>query len=73
MIPKSVTVINAGAFKNCQKLEKVTFVEGSELREIGYYAFDNCIKLKNIVLPKSVTHIGNYCFSNSGLTEIVIP
>ena len=36
-------------------------------------AFYQCSSLKEIIIPNSVTSIGNYAFSSSGITEITIP
>ena len=38
-IPKSVTKIEASAFKGCENLKHVVFEEGSKLEEIGRYCF----------------------------------
>ncbi|MBQ0090188.1 MAG: M60 family metallopeptidase, partial [Prevotellaceae bacterium] len=40
---------------------------------IGQYMFYQCAKLKNFILPKSVTTIGKAAFSGTGLTNIEIP
>ena len=33
----------------------------------------NCQNLKSITLPEGLEHIGDYCFSGSGISEIFIP
>lgn len=35
--------------------------------------FKNCTKLQNVVIPKTVTTLGDNCFSGSSITEIRIP
>ena len=45
IIPKSVEIIEREAFDGCRYLEKVTFTEGSLLREIDNYAFNGCYRL----------------------------
>ena len=47
-IPKSVETIGNSAFKNCQKLNKVTFGDG--LKSIGYDVFSGCIKLEAVFM-----------------------
>ena len=41
--------------------------------EAGMFMFQLCAKLNTIVLPNTLKTIGDYAFSNSGLTSIVIP
>ncbi len=60
-------------FYNCTSLETVIFEEGSQLSNIGTYAFQNCTSLKNISLPNSLTILGNYAFKGcTSLEEISI-
>lgn len=33
----------------------------------------NCERLKSITLPEGLEHIGDYCFSDSRIDEILIP
>ena len=66
-VPSSVLVING--FNNCTKLERITFKEDSQLMVIsGFY---KCTSLKSIVIPKSVTGLGDGCFSNCTSLESV--
>ena len=64
-IPASVETIGEVAFTGMNNLE-VKFV-GSEdvtsnLKEIGYYAFYNVGNNEEVVLPGTITKIGNYAF-----------
>lgn len=54
VIPKGVEVISSFAFGDCDGLENVTISEG--VKQINYGAFD-CINLKKITIPESVTYI----------------
>lgn len=52
----------------------VTVTIGDSVTSIGNRAFEDCISLKNIVLPNSLTSIGENAFYGcSSLTSIVIP
>jgi hypothetical protein len=66
----SVKYIGDEAFKNQQRLEKITFP--NSLRTIGASAFTNCEMLTDINIPSGVTSIGDYAFANiynlTGLT-----
>ena len=65
---------NTGIFVNKTEITSVSL--GSNLKEIGNYAFYGCAGLTEITIPASVTHIGDYAFShqgrvkNKGLTEV---
>lgn len=49
-------------------------IEGYRVQEIGDCAFSNCIELKEIEIPESVTKIGNSAFDNcTSLTILKIP
>lgn len=69
----NVTSIGDYAFDGCTSLLNVDFADVDKLTSLGTYVFRNCSSLNNVVLPSSVTTIGNYAFQASGLTEIVIP
>ena len=58
-IPNSVTTIGMNAFSYCTGLTLVTIPES--VTEIGYEAFDGCSGL-TIIIPNSVTTIGEYAF-----------
>lgn len=45
----------------------------NSLKEIGDNAFNECTGLQTIQLPTSLTTIGKYAFSESGLKSITIP
>lgn len=40
---------------------------------LGDYMFADCSKLTKCILPKTITSIGRYAFSHSGLKEVDIP
>lgn len=70
-------------FKSCDALEEVILPNSLETIGIGsvddYFTpiypgtFQFCSSLKSIDLPESLRIIGDYVFSNSGLTHINIP
>ena len=71
VVIESEFAIPAGAFRDCSKLEKVTF--NAKTTVIGDWAFANCGSLKSISLPPSLNRIGRYSFCNAALKEINIP
>ena len=45
-----------------------------EVKQIGAFAFSNCIGLKEIAIPNSVTSIGDYAFSGcTSLSKVKLP
>ena len=76
-IPANVGALGTSAFEGSDAgpmpLEKVIF-NGSKIMDIEPYTFKNCVKLKEITLPESLTVI-DYCafFGCSSLTKVVIP
>lgn len=61
-IGKTVESLDESAFKECKKLERVSFDENSNLKVIEKYAFYKCYFLKKAILPESVTTIGEAAF-----------
>lgn len=62
--------LGSGIFSNCDSLESVTLHEGIEY--IPHSMLEGCTKLAEITIPASVTNIGGYAFSNTGITDIEI-
>lgn len=57
-------------FENCSAL---TDVKLSNVTKIGERAFSGCIGLKEIILPQSLTEIGEYAFNKTALASITLP
>ncbi len=66
-IPSSVTTLEAGAFANNSTVESITFKENDTLayadakvlKTIPADTFKNCINLKTLIIPSTVTSIAN--------------
>ena len=85
-IPNSVTTIGRDAFRGCFGLTKAEFASIENLCKIrfdvedsnplcyAHHLYINGEEIKDLVIPNSVTNIGDYTFYNcSGLTSINIP
>ncbi len=70
-LPDCLTRIAAGSFYGCRSLEKVNIPD--KVTFIYYDAFNGCKSLKSIILPEGLERIGLTAFSDTGLTEIIIP
>ncbi len=74
-VGKNVKTIGVGAFRGCNKLEYITFVDGgTEKLTIGNDAFYGCSVMDNIVLPARLVDIGANAFNNcKKIVKLVIP
>lgn len=70
-IHKDVESIGLQAFEGCENLKKISFEEGSKLKEIKDKAFYECKSLKNFVCPISVQKIGDAVLSGCNEIEYV--
>lgn len=69
---KTVSAIDEIAFKNNQALKSIYFA--STVKEIKTSAFEDCINLTTVVLPKGLTTIRNYAFARTrALKNIILP
>lgn len=70
-MPSSISMTTGNSnFFGCSELEQVIFNEPSNVYAIGASSFYNCINLKQIEIPTSVTAIYAQAFKNSGLENI---
>ena len=70
-LPANVRVVGKGAFKNCEKLEKLDF--GSSAEVLMNEACRGCKKLKSIVLDENIRFVGESAFRDcTSLTSLVV-
>ncbi len=72
-ISSSVTQIGERAFSDCTSLLSLTFAEDSRLATIKDYAFLNCSKLTQAILPKGITSLGMAFGGCDKLEEFSLP
>lgn len=70
-IPSDVRIVGEGAFKNCEKLEKLDVGESVEV--LMTEACRGCKRLKALVLPKNVRAVGESAFRDcTALTALTV-
>lgn len=70
-LPKNLTILNAGTFKNCKALKEIKNTDS--ITTIGNECFLNCRSLESFDFSDSITYIGVKAFSNCSLKSIVLP
>ncbi len=68
-VPEYITADVPYLFAECEKLEKVTFLN-TDSQTIGNGSFHGTISLKEIIGIDNVTAIGEYAFIQTGLTHL---
>lgn len=69
-IPKNVRIIYESAFENT-KIRSIEFEKGSVLESIKENAFKGCRDLKSIVIPETVTSMGESVFYGWGKDQTI--
>ena len=64
----TINSIGSSAFEGCSSLTSISLP--NTVKTIEQNAFRNCSSLTEISLPLALTSLGNYAFSDSGLSEI---
>jgi hypothetical protein len=80
-IPYSLTSINITdgyglpdfAFAGFESLINVSLPENMNFTTIGNYAFLSCSSLVNLNIPSTVTNIGIFALSATGLSKVILP
>lgn len=69
VVPEGVEEIYVGAFYHCY-LQSIELPKS--LKIIQMDAFWCCHELQKIIIPQNVEYIGDYCFSLTGLKEVIL-
>ena len=62
--------IGAEAFYNCIGFKKLNLEANTVLETVGAKAFYQCTNIETMILPRSVTSIGEYAFAKTTLTTV---
>lgn len=74
-LSNAMTIIQEGTFQgNSFSSQSAYLIISEKIKEIGAYAFADCIGLSNVTLPNALEEIGAYAFLNcQKLTRIIFP
>lgn len=61
--------LDTAAFCDCESLESISLPK--ELRYIGEFCFNRCLRLKEITIPSKIIKIGMKVFTGSGLKSVI--
>lgn len=70
-LPSNLKIIPSRFLSSCSSLDKIEIPE--TVTNISASAFYGCSSLKSIQLPSNLNTIGSEAFSNTGVTQIIIP
>lgn len=68
--PTSDSSTTANAFRGCSGITELEL--GNGINRIAESMFRECTALKSVVLPPQVQYLNAWCFTGSGLTEMII-
>lgn len=71
LLPDTLESIGTNAFACMLRLEEIVIPDS--VKTIEYSAFDGCTNLKRVTLPKGLKKIARYCFSDTAISDIVLP
>ncbi len=71
-IPKALNYLGQRVFAEAELLEHVSIAKDATLNTLPEYTFSFCTALKRVVLPSSITQIGQCAFYQSYLLEEVV-
>lgn len=75
-LPASLETLGSWAFRECGRLQTVTFLKDangkSNLKSIGDNVFE-ATRVRSIELPEGLTSLGKYAFSRSTIQTITLP
>lgn len=72
IMPSSVVSIGRKAFMNCTKLTSLDLSRTS-VASLMESAFDGCSSLSSILLPSTLTSIGQYAFQKNAFPDFFVP
>ena len=70
-LQNTITHLSCGLFSDFISLKEIKLSE--RLEYIEDRVFERCKNLKSVIIPDGVIHIGQFCFSRSGLEKIKLP
>ncbi len=72
-LSNNIEIIDSIAFHGCNAVEFDRLVLPTKLKRINSKAFEDCWNIKEIIWNQNLEYIGQYAFSNCGISKIALP
>lgn len=69
-LPSTITQLGNNSFNDCSELESISIQEGCT--RLSQECLRDNPKLTELVIPSTVTYVGKWCFTSSGIKELTV-
>lgn len=70
ILPSTITQLGNNSFNDCSELESISIQEGCT--RLSQECLRDNPKLTELVIPSTVTYVGKWCFTSSGIKKLTV-